>query len=324
MDDLKSFIIKHAAELELDGVAFCNAKDFKIVLDKFPNAKSIISVCECYLVNEPDTLGTKNDPHGKIAAYTRRNYYKDVHSKLEKLAKFIKLQIPASQCDIFVNSSLPEKPIAAKSGLGFYGKNGIIYTKDFGSLVVLGEIVTNIEIEPDKPIQSDCGDCKMCLEACPTKAISRPYVLDRTKCIQDLCTKEKTLDNDIANVWKDRFYGCTTCQDVCPLNKNVKPQNKIPKFGNIGPSVSLIKILSMTDDEIKKYFKQNQIGASWVSPIALKRNALIALGNLGDKEHLKILEKFTNSENKILSSTAKWAANKLLNNSVQCPRRTAT
>jgi len=278
-----------------------------------PSARSIIVVAECYLTSEPLDLSVPGDPHGRIARYTWRNYYYDVKVKLKKVATFLKKKTRENiQFRCYSNGPLAEKPMAQRAGLGWYGKNGIILTRHYGSWVVLGALITNIELEEDEPLEESCGNCQACVNACPTKAIIEPYVLNMPKCLQYITHNQQVMPTCIREIWGNRLYGCMTCQDVCPLNRLVKPKNRKPKYGYVGPSLLLIPILQMTEKEYRKHFHKNQIGEWWVSFGAIQRNAAVALGNIGDPSAIPVLAHVLNhSRSFIVRGHAAWALGKI-------------
>lgn len=279
---------------------FCDAGSF------LPGARSIVAACQCYLTEETVDPGTAGDPRGVIARYTWRNYYTDLKQRLRKLAAAMKREFGA-QSLVFANGALAEKPVAERSGIGAYGKNCLIINANFGSRIVLGEIVTDIDIAADAPRETACGECTSCIDACPTGALIRPYVLDRRRCIQALSRWYGRLPDDIARAWGARLYGCDECQDACPLNRPVRPQKARTAIGYVGPSISLSAILSMRETEYRCRFARNQIAARWVDFRAVQRNALVALGNIRDPRTLAILERFTRHEDPVLAHTARWA-----------------
>ncbi len=254
----------------------CNPKNI------LKRAKSIISVAQGYLIEETEDIQDKNQPLGKIAKYDIGNFYYDVKLKLKKIVDFInqetdfKYKSKNKSCYV----SLTEKPIARRSGVGWYGKNGIIVTERFGSWVVLGEIITELELDTDEPLQRDCGDCTICIDSCPTKAIVSPYIIDRTKCLQFISERLMKVPLDFREVWGDRLYGCTTCQEVCPQNRKIKPKKYKPEYGYVGSKIPLIPLLTISEEEFQNYFAYNQIAMR--PREAIKRNAVLALGNIGD------------------------------------------
>lgn len=284
------------------------------VQTKLPGAKAIIAACQCYLTDEVTDHTEPGKPHGLIARYTWRNHYLDLRKRLRKLGHFIKKESGAS-FRVFSNGPVAEKPIAVRSGIGFYGKHSIIINRTYGSWIVLGEIVTNVELEPDSRALGDCGDCQKCIDACPTGALIRPYILDRRRCIQALTNWYGVIPDDIARVWGNRLYGCSICQDVCPLNEKVKSQKPRTDLGYVGPSLPLLEILNIDEAEYRRRYSNNQITSSWIKFPAIQRNALICLGHIQDTTTLPFLKKFIPHNDAILAETAEWAIARLKNGS---------
>lgn len=270
-----------------------------------PQAKSIISSYLFYLNPEEPDPSQDGKPFGLVARYTHRNYYKELKKRLKNLADFLGKEYRAK---FIVHSCGPiaEKPIAQRSGTGYYGKHSIIINPDYGSYIVLGEIVTDLEIEPDEPLKMGCGNCSMCMDVCPTKAIIAPYIIDRKRCIQDLTNWEGLIPDDIARVWLNRIYGCTTCQEACPINKKVKPEMPKTDIGVVGAYLSLLDVLQMDEQTYRKKYSDNQITARWIHFDAIKRNALLALAYFRDKKTIPIIERFAKGHNQLLRDTAIW------------------
>lgn len=275
-------------------------------------AKSIISVAQSYLIEETNDTQDKEQLYGKIAKYDVGNFYYEVNLKLKKIIDFIdqetnfKYRSKNKSCYV----SLVEKPIAQRAGVGWYGKHGIIVTKKFGSWVVLGEIITELELETDKPLQQDCGNCTKCIDLCPTKAIVSPYIIDRTKCLQYISERPMKVPLAFREKWGDRLYGCTTCQEVCPRNDKVKLKKYRPKYGYIGSKIPLIPLLSITEEEFQNYFAYNQIAMR--SKEVIKRNAVLALGNIGDTKAVVPLVRTLQEDNSpMVRGHTAWALGKI-------------
>lgn len=230
------------------------------------------------LQNYPSEPLLPSDPlYGAIAPFARSNYYRLLRKKQEKLIKSLKLEYGGSYY-VSCNGSLREKPLAVRAGLGSYGFNRIISVPGFGSWIVLGAIVSDVEFKPDEPseqINSFCFSCGLCVEKCPSKAL-RSDSFCREKCLQYLSQIPEIVDEAVP-VWGSIFYGCSVCQSVCPLNIDVQPFEESSVFGGIGAFVYLPDIIFMTDDEIKERFRGTQLALSWISPEALIKNALIVL-----------------------------------------------
>ena len=284
----------------------CNPKSI------LKRAKSIISVAQNYLIEETEELQDKNQPYGRIAKYDVGNFYYDVKLKLKRIIDFInqetdsKYKSKNKSCYI----SLTEKPIAQRAGVGWYGKNGIIISERFGSWVVLGEILTELELDTDESLKRDCGDCTICIDSCPTKAIVSPYVIDRTKCLQFISERVMKVPLAFREKWEDRLYGCTTCQEVCPQNRKVKLKKYKPEYGYIGSRIPLIPLLQIDEGEFQNYFAYNQIAMR--PREAIKRNAALALGSIGDPRAVVPLIKVLQEENNsIIRGHTAWALGKI-------------
>jgi epoxyqueuosine reductase len=325
-----------ARELEIDGIGICDAgalpearSDIQAAIERelipadrapasktldrltapashLKGARSVISAFGSYHTGE----GNSPDPtDGVVAYYTRANYYRDLYERLKGLSVRMKDEFGCRTKAFSNYVTLAEKPVAQKAGLGFYGKNGIIITPRHGSLVVLGEIVTDLEIEPDTPLESSCGSCRQCMDACPTGAIPAPQMVNRHRCIQHLSERLYTVPLDIRDVWQNRLYGCTTCQDVCPLNRDLPTITRDVKHGRVGASVPLDRVLRMDETEFESMFSDNQIGRR--EPDAIRRNAIIAAGNSRSEAFLPYLKILAAHANPRVRQHSLWAVWKI-------------
>lgn len=259
--------------------------------DFLPGAKTVLAALQPYLTDEPDDLSAPEDPHGKIAPYTRRNYYRELRTKLKKLSRLMKNQWGGA-CYIASNGFLREKPFALAAGLGGYGKNGVILNSRYGSWIILGLLITDLEIAPQEICAAPCRSCGLCRQACPTGAIGENGLVHPEKCLQK-AGETGRYGSEIFPLWGTRLYGCTDCQKVCPVNRETPLRGDIPPWGDIGPSVSLKSLIFLDDEAIRERFRGNQLGASWVSPQALVKNALAALANSKTETAELLLRKFT-------------------------------
>jgi epoxyqueuosine reductase len=300
----KLAIKEYAAELAIDGIGFCDSAPLEqaragiesaiqsgyVPSEIVPSestvlrlttptrhlrrAKSIISAYQAYYTGESPS----DDPAiGRVAMYTTSNYYEDLRLRLSRLAGFMQKEFACRTKVLCCYVTLAEKPIARKAGLGFYGKHGIIITPEHGSFVVLGEILTDLELEPDPDLDTDCGRCTRCIEACPVGAFRAPYFVDRNLCIQAHCGRRTTIPLAVREAWQNRLYGCTTCQDVCPSNLRVIPTGRKVEHGHVGSSIPLAEMLLIGDSEFEERFRNNQIGMRERN--TLRRNAIVAAGN---------------------------------------------
>ncbi|HSG99453.1 MAG TPA: tRNA epoxyqueuosine(34) reductase QueG, partial [candidate division Zixibacteria bacterium] len=225
-----------------------------------PGAKSIIALAlNYYLPNHELRPG-----HGRVARYARgRDYHKVSEGKLKKLIAAI------CQADQNLESRrdfrayvdygpLLERAYAERAGLGFIGRNSLLITEEFGSWVLLSEIITTLELEPDEPDQKrhgSCGSCRRCLDHCPTGAILAPGVVDARKCISYLTIEQRgEIEAELRAQVGDNLFGCDICQEVCPFNHpdhRATPTTHgefLPETG-VGESLDLKSILEMATEE---------------------------------------------------------------------------
>ncbi|MFA5811910.1 MAG: tRNA epoxyqueuosine(34) reductase QueG [bacterium] len=169
----------------------------------------------------PDPPLTKGRGNHSLARFARgADYHTVVREKLEQLWQVIKERAPEARAKLCVDSSpIMEKALAARAGLGWIGRHTILVSRDIGSWFVLGEIVTDLELPPDQPVQDLCGDCRACINACPTKALVAPHSLDARRCISYLTIEGKgPVSDELARFIPEGAYGCDLCQEACPYN----------------------------------------------------------------------------------------------------------
>ena len=225
-----------------------------------PGAKSVIVCAINYF--HPDIQ--INTPIGRISRYAwGDDYHKVIKDKLNELWKLIILRKPDAKSFIEVDSGpIMEKAWAKRAGIGWQGKHSLILNQEFGSWIFLGTIVTDIELEYDSPAADLCGDCKLCLDACPTRAIAAPYLLDASKCISYFTIEhQEKIDNNIARNFGEWIFGCDICQNVCPWNQKkaknaVAPEFKPREYSN---GIGFEKILAMNEDEFNRVFENSPI-----------------------------------------------------------------
>jgi len=237
-------------------------KDKRLDIQKlYTDAKSVISVAHNYYSPEHHS---NNRKHGKISRYAwGEDYHGIIKKKLKQVLKKIKSFDNKVDGQICVDSApAMDKLWAEKSGIGWQGKHTNIISKEFGSWFFLGELILNADLDFDKPIEDYCGTCNACIEACPTDAIVKPYVLDASKCISYLTIeyRDKPIPKEFVGKLDNWFFGCDICQDVCPWNKFkkvTKEERYLPKSENIKPELREIEKLSQ--DDFKKRFKKSPV-----------------------------------------------------------------
>ena len=232
-------------------------------------AKSVISLLLNYY---PES--TQNPESYQISKYAYgQDYHFVIKDKLKELLHFIQNEIGEVNGRAFVDSApVLDKAWAAKSGLGWIGKNANLITQKTGSFYFIAELIVDLELDYDTPTTDHCGTCTACIDACPTQAIVAPYVVDGSKCISYFTIELKDqLPPEMKGAWNDWMFGCDVCQDVCPWNRFAKPHQE-PAFN---PHPDLLQLTKkdweeITEDTFRKVFKNSAVKRTKYE--GLKRN----------------------------------------------------
>ena len=233
-------------------------------------SKSVISL----LLNYFPSVDQKDPKAPKISKYAYgTDYHFVIKDKLKKLLHFIQEEIGEIEGRAFVDSApVLDKAWAAKSGLGWIGKNSNLLTQQVGSFYFIAELIVDLELDYDTPVTDHCGTCTACIDACPTNAIVAPYVVDGSKCISYFTIE---LKEEIPTSYKGQFdnwmFGCDVCQDVCPWNRFSKPHNE-PLFN---PKPELLEMTKkdwteLTQEVFSRVFQKSAVKRTKFS--GLQRN----------------------------------------------------
>lgn len=226
-----------------------------------PGAKTIIAVA----MNYHTPFSHASTEHvGKISRYAWGDDYHDIMGeKLNHLSMFVCELIPDAECKVYVDTGpMMDKAWAVRAGIGWLGKHANVITRDQGSWIFLGEVITTAQLNCDIPIEDFCGTCTRCIQACPTNAIVVPYVIDSNKCIsyQTIESKAETIPDTLGERFDNWIYGCDICQDVCPWNSFATETNEIrfnPHEGNVTPVLD--ELSTLTQDKFSGRFKNSPI-----------------------------------------------------------------
>lgn len=221
-------------------------------------SKSVISLLLNYFPEK-----TQREDSYKISKYAYgQDYHHIIKGKLRQLQEFITEEIGEVHGRAFVDSApVLDKAWAAKSGLGWVGKNSNLLTQQVGSFYFIAELIVDIDLVYDHAVTDHCGTCTACLDACPTQAIVEPYVVDGSKCISYFTIELKNeLPNEMKGSFDDWMFGCDVCQDVCPWNRFSKPHNE-PLFNPYPELLSMTKKdwEEITVDVFQKVFKKSAV-----------------------------------------------------------------
>ncbi|WP_418512908.1 tRNA epoxyqueuosine(34) reductase QueG [Corallibacter sp.] len=221
-------------------------------------SKSVVSLLLNYFPSQ-----TQNIESYKLSKYAYgTDYHFVIKDKLKQLLQFIQDEIGDVHGRAFVDSApVLDKAWAAKSGLGWIGKHSNLLTQKVGSFYFIAELIIDLELDYDTPTTDHCGSCTACIDACPTQAITEPYVVDGSKCISYLTIELKNnIPSEFKNKTDDWMFGCDVCQDVCPWNRFSKPHNE-PLFN---PHPELLDMTKkdweeITEETFKKVFKKSAV-----------------------------------------------------------------
>ena len=232
-------------------------------------SRSVISVALNYY---PETKQLQENPQFAYYAYGK-DYHDVVKNKLQMLLDYIKSLEPETEGRPFVDTApILERYWAAKAGLGFIGKNSLLIIPKKGSYFFLGELIINLELTYDTPLNLSCGNCTRCLDACPTSAIVKPRVVNASKCISYQTIENRgEIDEQVIPKMNNRFYGCDICQQVCPWNRYSRPH----QTAEFNPSQSFLdlsfdRLDNLSVEDYQKIFKGSAVKRAKFT--GLKRN----------------------------------------------------
>jgi epoxyqueuosine reductase len=268
----------------------------------FPGARTVVSAALGYWAPADDP----EPGEGKLPRYTWTNAYAALRGKLEELGR----RLGGEHRVLVDENQHVDREAAARAGVGFYGKNTLLITRRYGSWVVLGTLVTAADIEASAPLELDCGACRLCIDACPTGALNTPGELDSTLCLSYWTQAPGPIPEEFRAELGAQVYGCDVCQDVCPWNRGVEKRRRdAPPGEGSTPTVSLRAWLEddgelIVSDLERLYVPRNE-------PRWLRRNALIAAGNVGDEDLEPVLERYAQDEDPLLRDAANWALERM-------------
>jgi len=275
VDHLKDWLdLKYQAGMSYMERNFDKRKDVKQIL---PDAESVISLGLNYYSKEKYS---KENSKGKISRYAwGTDYHIIIKKMLNELEERLKIIDPEFQSISYVDTGpVMDKAWAVKAGIGWLGKHTNVINREIGSWFFIANIITNIEFDYTSPIQDYCGSCTACLDACPTNAIVKEYVVDSNKCISYLTIENK---GEIPEKFKDDFndwlFGCDICQDVCPWNQKFPAETSIQEFHlrEKNKELELDEVIEMDENEFNLRFKDSAVKRTKLK--GLKRNARFLL-----------------------------------------------
>ncbi|MCY3691024.1 MAG: tRNA epoxyqueuosine(34) reductase QueG [Chloroflexota bacterium] len=292
-----------------------------------PGARSIISLGLNYY---PGSTPAPEHGSGLVARYAQaRDYHRVMKRRMRRLVIALSEHPALQQADAELaarwyvdDGPMLDRAAAARAGLGWFGKNGNILNPTYGSWLLLGQIVTNLKLEPDAPLAKTCGQCARCIPACPTDAIVAPYVVDNRRCISYLTIEHKgAIPREFRPAMGTWVFGCDICQEVCPVNRKAKATSD-SNFGRRDlTTLDLVELLDMDEEQFRERFAGTPLMRA--KRIGMQRNACVALGNLGDADAAPALERALASGDPLVRQHAAWALGRIGGNEAIAALRTA-
>ena len=279
----------------------------------WPEARSVIALAMNYGPDEDALAGSRAPDAGNISVYARSRDYHDVLKKrLKALARWI-AEAFAEEVKVFVDTApVMEKPLAAMAGIGWQGKHTNLVSRAWGSWLFLGEIFTTMDLVPDQPETDHCGECRRCLDICPTQAFPGPYRLDARRCISYLTIEhEGAIPRDLRPLIGNRIYGCDECLAICPWNKFAS----LAAATDLAPRPELrapllAELAAVDDAQFRRKFSGSPIKR--LGRDRFVRNVLIAIGNSGEAHLAEAAMPHLADASPLVRGAAIWALSRLL------------
>jgi epoxyqueuosine reductase len=317
-DGLSDHLINHVSSGRIDGLEWFTIDRARFSSDPRnlqPSAQSILSVGVAYWTIYP---GKPNDgvPRGRISRYAWGiDYHRFLKQRMGQLHEAIERELkrPVEARLLVDTARIVDRAVAARSGLGWYGKNACIIVPGHGSWVLLGEMLLDLDLEPDPPLDRNCGRCSICIDRCPTGAIVAPYTIETPKCLSfQTIEQHGAIPIELRPNLGDWVFGCDVCQEVCPYTGAATPvldEVFLPRsIDNAYPS--LRKLLSISEPEFREIYRGTPVLRA--KRRGLARNAAVALGNVGNDEDIPYLVTALKSHDEpLVRGHTAWALGRL-------------
>ena len=280
----------------------------------WPEVRSVIMLGMSYAPAVDPLALAEESGVGRISAYAQGQDYHDIVKKgLKALARWLIAAVPDSNLKVFVDTApVMEKPLAEAAGIGWQGKHTNLVSREDGSWLFLGAIMTTLELKPDQPGELHCGSCSACIAACPTDAFPAPYRLDARRCISYLTIEHKgPIPHEFRAAIGNRIYGCDDCLAVCPWNKfaDAAASNRafVARAELAAPELG--DLLALDDASFRQVFSGSPIKR--IGRDRMVRNALIAAGNSGMAGLVPRVAALLDDPAPVVRGAAAWALSRL-------------
>ena len=278
----------------------------------WPEARSVIMLGESYTPEEDPLAALAQPELGNISVYARHKDYHDlVKKRLKRLARWL-IAEAGGEVKVFVDTApVPEKPLGQAAGLGWQGKHTNLVSRDLGNWFFIGSVFTTLEIDTDTAEIDHCGNCRACLDICPTDAFPAPYKLDARRCISYLTIEHKgPVDEDLRPKLGNRIYGCDDCLAACPWNKFAVAARDVRYHARDDlKSPALTDLAALDDTAFRAKFSGSPIKR--IGRDRFVRNVLYAIGNSASARLLPVAQTLVNDPDPAVADAAQWAVGRL-------------
>ncbi|MBN9011585.1 MAG: tRNA epoxyqueuosine(34) reductase QueG [Rhizobiales bacterium] len=311
---LDGILKRHIASGHVEGLDWFTEERAEFSADPanlMPNVRSLLSVGVPYWSMD-DGKPDDGVPRGRISRYARGlDYHHFLKQRMKELHARIEREVgrPVEARLLTDTARIVDRAVAARSGLGWYGKHTCVIVPGHGSWVMLGELLLDIDLEPDPPLNRDCGRCSICLDRCPTNAIVAPYTVHAPRCLSFQTIEQRgAIPREIRPLLGDWVFGCDVCQEVCPYTRAAKPANdrafQPRSLDNAYPS--LLWLLRMSEQEFRAVYRGTPVLRAKRRGMA--RNAAVALGNTNSEANLSALTTALSTHDEpLVRGHAAWA-----------------
>jgi epoxyqueuosine reductase len=269
-------------------------------------AKTLLVLAKNYFQG----LNPREHP-GRIARYAwGEDYHKIMLKNMAPIEALLRENGGRQKCYVDTGPIL-ERDFAAVAGLSWQGKSTMCLNERLGTWFFIGVILTTLEFEPDLSATNRCGRCTRCIDVCPTRAITQPYQLDAGRCISYLTIEHKgAIPIEFRSAIGDRIYGCDDCLEVCPWNRFAKRTRETRfQLSNQLRAFTLRQLAVLTDDEFRRLFRNSPVKR--IKRARFVRNVCVALGNVGTREDLEVLNILAQDNNPLIAEHACWAVEQI-------------
>ncbi len=274
----------------------------------WPDVRSVIMLGLNYGPDHDPLAILQHRDRGAISVYAKgEDYHEVIKPRLKEIARWL-IAKGGGDVKVFVDTAaVMEKPLAAAAGLGWQGKHTNLVSREYGSWLFLGAIFTTLELPPDQAEPDHCGNCRKCLDICPTAAFPAPYRLDARRCISYLTIEHKgPIPRELRPLMGNRIYGCDDCLAVCPWNKFAQAGREQRLFAREqARAPALAELLTLDDAAFRAMFAKTAVKRTGRERFV--RNVLIAAGNSGDPSHAPQAERLLSDASPLVRGAAVWA-----------------